>query len=209
MPAAISSGVTADVDAVDDGDDQQGDDVVDDDDRQQEGPQAVGKRGPTRASMPSAKAVSVDIATPHPWAEASPRVDGQVDRDRHDHPAEGGEHRQGEAAALAQLADVELAPHLEPDDEEEERHQAVVDPIAEVLGDARVADPDRECVCQTRLVGGRSMLAQASAATRRAEQDDGAAGLGAQELAQRSRQAARPGRSLGQGRANPRVSHYI
>ena len=33
-----------------------------------------GKRGPTRASMPSANAVSVDIATPQPWAELSPAL---------------------------------------------------------------------------------------------------------------------------------------
>ena len=34
--------------------------------------------------------------------------------------------------ALAQLAHVELALGLEPDDEEEERHQALVDPVAQV-----------------------------------------------------------------------------
>ena len=36
------------------------------------------------------------------------------------------------AAALAQLAEVELALGLEADDEEEERHQALVDPVAQV-----------------------------------------------------------------------------
>ena len=38
---------------------------------------------------------------------------------------------------LAQLAQVELALGLEPDDEEEERHQALVDPVAQVVRDAR------------------------------------------------------------------------
>ena len=33
-----------------------------------------GNRGPTRASMPSAKAVSVDIAVPQPWAEWWPAL---------------------------------------------------------------------------------------------------------------------------------------
>ena len=51
---------------VDDRDDEQRDDVVDDDHREQEGAQAVGLRAPTSASMPSANAVSVDIAAPQP-----------------------------------------------------------------------------------------------------------------------------------------------
>ena len=35
-------------------------------------------------------------------------------------------------AAVRQLTDQQLALDLEPDDEEEERHQAVVDPMAKV-----------------------------------------------------------------------------
>ena len=101
--------------------------------------------------MPSANAVSVDIATPQPCAEERAGVEREVDRDRDDHPAEPGEQRQREAAALAQLADVELAPRLEPDDEEEERHQPVVDPVAEVLRDPVAADAGSRASCrQTR-----------------------------------------------------------
>jgi hypothetical protein len=33
-----------------------------------------GKRGPTSASMPRAKAVSVDIAVPQPWADPCPAL---------------------------------------------------------------------------------------------------------------------------------------
>ncbi len=36
-----------------------------------------GKRGPTSASMPSAKAVSVDIAAPHPCAEPRPALNAR------------------------------------------------------------------------------------------------------------------------------------
>ena len=43
-------------------------------------------------------------------------------------PAEAGEERQREPSPLAQLAEVELPPRLEPDDEEEERHQARCSP---------------------------------------------------------------------------------
>ena len=35
-------------------------------------------------------------------------------------------------AELAQLARVDLAPDLEPDDEEEDHHQAVVDPEVQI-----------------------------------------------------------------------------
>ena len=41
------------------------------------------------------------------------------------------------APALAQLAEVELALGLQPDDEEEERHQSLVDPVAQVHRDRR------------------------------------------------------------------------
>ena len=150
MPTAISSGPTSIVAAVDGGDDEQRDDVVDDDDRQQEAAQPVGE---ARADQGEHAEREGGVGR-HRHAPALGRVvagvEGEVDRDRDDHPAEGGEHRQGQAAALAQLADVELAPHLEPDDEEEERHQAVVDPVAQVLGDARGADLDRERRCARR-----------------------------------------------------------
>ena len=44
-------------------------------------------------------------------------------------PPTRGDRRERGAARLAQLAVDELALDLEPDDEEEERHQAVVDPL--------------------------------------------------------------------------------
>ena len=61
-----------------------------------------------------------------------PGVEGQVDGDRHEHPAQPGQQRQHQPAPFAQVAQVELAPGLQPDDEEEERHQAAVDPVAQV-----------------------------------------------------------------------------
>ena len=91
-----------------------------------------GKRGPTSASRPSAKAVSVDIAIPQPPADERPAVEREVDRDGHRHPADPRQQRQGEPPPLPQLAQVELASRLEADDEEEERHQPAVDPVAKV-----------------------------------------------------------------------------
>ena len=114
-----------------------------------------GKRGPTSASSPSAKAVSVDIAIAPAVRRGAAGVEGEVDRDRHGHAAEPGEQRQGEPPPLAQLAEVELPARLEADDEEEERHQPAVHPVAEIERHARVADADRELVVPDRVVGRR------------------------------------------------------
>src|SRR6266480_1493658 len=132
------------------------------------------------------------------------RVDGQIDRDRDGHAAEAGENRQRQPAALAQLSDVELAPHLEPDDEEEKGHQAGVDPVAEILGDSRAADADREARVPDIPVGGKDDVGPGQRRQSRAQEDEGAAGLGAQKLAQRGFQAASPGRSTRESAANAR-----
>ena len=61
-----------------------------------------------------------------------PGVHSGEDQNRHQHSAESGEHRDGEALALAQLPGIELPLRLEADDEEEEGHQALVHPMADV-----------------------------------------------------------------------------
>ena len=130
---------------VGDRDHEQRDQVVDDDEREQEHAQAVrAARADEREHPERERRVGR-----HRDAPAVRRVAAGVERevdaaigDRH--PAERGEHRQRDAAALAQLAHVELAPRLQADDEEEEHHQAVVDPVAQVLGERVAADADRE-----------------------------------------------------------------
>src|SRR5207237_7994767 len=88
----------------------------------------------------------------------------------------------------------ELAPRLEPDDEEEERHQAAVHPAAEVERDAPGTEVDPEPRRPDPLVRGRVGVHPDERGGRPGEQDGGAARLGAQELAQRRRDGARPGR---------------
>ena len=46
--------------------------------------------------------------------------------DRDDHADQPGGERQHEAPPLAQVAEVELAPRLQPDDEEEQGHQPLL-----------------------------------------------------------------------------------
>jgi hypothetical protein len=64
---------------------------------------------------------------------ATTRVEHQEDRYRDGHAADRRQKRQGDPPALAQLADVDLALGLQSRDEEEERHQPLVHPAAEVL----------------------------------------------------------------------------
>ena len=153
-----------------------------------------GNRGPTSASIPSAKAVSVDIATPKPCVCGPPGVHGDVDQDRHEHPAEPGRHRQREPPPLAQLAHVELATRLEPHDEEEERHQARVQPVLQRLRDAVIAEVDREDRVPDARVGVGVDVDPEQRGDRRREQEGGAAGLRPQERAQRRLEVARPRR---------------
>ena len=75
-------------------------------------------------------AMSVAIGIAHPADAVAAGVDGEVEQAGHDHPADRGDGREGGAPRLAQLAVDELALDLQPDDEEEDRHQPVVDPAA-------------------------------------------------------------------------------
>ena len=103
-----------------DRDDDQGDQVVDHGDGEDEGAQAVREAASHDGQHPQRKrGVGRHRRAPARPARAG-GVDEQVDRHRHHHPAQTGQHRQGQPAAVAQLAEVELAPGLQPDDEEEQ-----------------------------------------------------------------------------------------
>ena len=103
-----------------------------------------------------------------------------------------GQQRQRQPAALPQLAEVELAPRLEPDDEEEERHQAAVDPVAEIVRDSAAAQVDRQVRRPDGLVRVEVDVRPQERGDRRADQDHGAGGLRAQERAQRRLEVPRP-----------------
>src|SRR5215813_2237135 len=162
-----------------------------------------GARRPTRASIPSANAVSVDMAVRRRPAS----VEDEKDGDRHDHSAEAGQHRHRQASALAQLAQVELAARLQPDHEEEERHQAAVHPGVQILRQAGAAEPDGQLCIPHALVGRGAHVRPRERGDRRAEQHRGAAGLGPQEPAQRGLATACPRGVVGCGRDRPGFSH--
>jgi hypothetical protein len=70
------------------------------------------------------------------------RLEREVDRRRHHHAADRRHQRQHRLAGLPQLAEHQLALHLQADDEEEEHHQAVVDPVLERVLEAERPDAD-------------------------------------------------------------------
>ncbi len=70
-------------------------------------------------------------------------VEGEVDERGQDHSADGRDDRHGDPLALAELAHVQLAANLEPDDKEEERHQAIVDPVPQVEHEFVAPEPQR------------------------------------------------------------------
>jgi hypothetical protein len=100
--------------------------------------------------MPTAKAMSVAIGTPQPTIEGWPEVEPGVDGRRHQHAAERPRDRQGGALPAGELADQQLALDLEADDEEEHRHQAVVDPVGEREAEAEGARVTPASTCRMR-----------------------------------------------------------
>ncbi len=96
---------------------------------------------PNTASTPRAKAMSVAVGIGQPRAESVPAANDEEDRDRDDHAAGRGDRRLQRLARGVELAARQLELQLDRDDEEEDRQQAVLDPVPDRhLEDARDAD---------------------------------------------------------------------
>ncbi len=116
------------------------------------------------------------------------RIEGEEDQNGHGHSADRRGHRDRDPLPLAELSRVELTLGLEPHHQEEERHQALVDPVAQVEGDPPAADVDRELGRPKRLVRVRpGRVRPDQRRGRRRQQDNGTARLLAQEVANRRR----------------------
>lgn len=160
------------------GDHQQGADVVDDGEGQEEGAQAGSPPGADEGEHPQSEgSVRGDDRSPGVRA-VGPVGDPQVD-DRRDHEASdrGGGRKEG-AAGQPQLAESEVAAHVEAHHEEEGGHEALIHPAVEAelhaerangkgggrVPEAVVAVPDigpeqgqggrdSQCECRVGLVG--------------------------------------------------------
>lgn len=109
--------------------------------------------GPTRARAPTRKAVSVEITTPHACAYPEGRAIQTKSRAGTTSPAIAAVTGTSARDQLVRLADRELAPHLQPDGEEEDRHQRVVDQGVQREIELDVAEADREVHLPERFVG--------------------------------------------------------
>ncbi len=109
-----------------------------------------------------------------------------VDRRGHDHATECGDSRQCHLAALREFARDHLALDLEPDQQEEDRHQQVVDPDQQRLVELERADLQLDRRLQQGLVvlGERRVRGDHGEHARDHEQD-AARGLELEEIAQR------------------------
>ena len=172
-------------------DHQQRHDVVDDEHGEQERADPVGHVAPDHHEQAEREGGVGRHRDAPAVGAGTAGVDREVERDRHDHAEQPGRDRQQEAAAVAQVAEVDLASRLQPDDEEEERHQPAVDPGAEVAGDAVVAEPETERRRPEPLVAVAEVGPDQPDDDGR-DQDAGAAGLGLQEGPDRRRELAAP-----------------
>ena len=191
-----------DVVGVDHGDDQQRHDVVDHEHGQQERADPVGDVVPDQDEEAQRQGrVGRHRDAPAVGAGAA-GVDREVERDRHHHAEEAGSDGQEEPAAVPQVAEVDLAPRLQADDEEEEGHQAAVDPGPQVAGDAVVAEAEAERRRPEPLVGVADVGPQ-ERDDDRGDEDARTAGLGLQERPHRGRELAPSPRGCADLRPRP------
>lgn len=133
--------------------DEERNDVVDDHEGQQEDPDA------RRAAAADEGEDSECECRVRPHDDAPPasatrtRGEREVDQRGRDHPADGCHDGRGKPPAFSQLTHVELAPDLESDHEEEERHEPVVDPVEQIERELFVAERDRQLRVPELFVG--------------------------------------------------------
>jgi hypothetical protein len=101
-----------------------------------------------------------------PCGPPSQPGDGQIDEGRGDHAAQRGQHRGRQLAGIAELAAQDLVFDLQPDHEEEDRHQAFLDPVGDRLLEPQRADLEDVIALQpVEIVGRPGELATIRAAT--------------------------------------------
>jgi hypothetical protein len=81
---------------------------------------------------------------PPPVARLLRAGEEQEQERRHEHPADRRDRRERRRPRVAELSAHELALQLHPDQQEEDRHQPLVDPEPEVLAEGGVPEPDDE-----------------------------------------------------------------
>ena len=175
------------------GDDDDGTEVIDDRQGEQEHLQRRRDTAPEQRHHPDGEGDVGGHRDSPPAAFGSTGVEGEIDHCGHDHATEGGHRRQGGLAAVAQLADRPLAFDLQADDEEEDRHQPVVDDVVEVLGEMERPDGDVDRRRPQRLVTGAPRRVRPHQRHHRGRRQEYSTGrLDTQEPVQRSSDTGQP-----------------
>ncbi len=97
--------------------------------------------------------MSVEITMPQAEAPPPAPVDQDIDKCRHDQAHDGSQDRHHRAAPVGEFAQHEFALHLQADDEEEERHQAIVAPVMQAQRQLGAAQSHGELGVPERGVG--------------------------------------------------------
>ena len=110
--------------------------VIGDRQGQEEGPEREREAGPSNSEGRQGEG---DVGRyrhgPALHRPARTPVEGQVDQRRCHHAAQGTQDRKGELPGIGQFPSQDLVFDLQPHDEEEDRHQAILDPLQDGLGD--------------------------------------------------------------------------
>ena len=181
--------------AVDDGDHDQRGEVVDHEHREQEDPHPIGNAAAQQGEQPERQGGVRGHRHPPAVRARLSGVDRQEQDNRDHHPDQAGGQRKDEPPPFPQIPKVELAPRLQPDDQEEQRHQAAVDPGLQVVVEADGTEPDRQLRAPHRAVGRLVDVHPDECGRDGRHQHTGAAGLGPQERPQRSGAIPRPRRT--------------
>jgi hypothetical protein len=119
-------------------------DVADQQQRQQEHAQLRGAPRPDQGQHPQReRQITRQGHDPAARGRAA-GVEAQVQQRRHDHATKRGHRGDGRHLPVAQLAQLQLAADLQPHHQKEQRHQAVVDPLAQILGQLGFPHLDRQ-----------------------------------------------------------------
>ena len=175
---------------VEDRDHHERQDVVDDRQGEDERPEA-GRRVPRGERQDAQRERDVGGHRDPPAASAVPAgVDRQVDQRGDRHPADRGDHGERRRPPVAQLPAQELPLDLQADHQEEQRHQPVVDPMAEVVRDRPPAGSERERRAPQPVVGVADRRVDPDERHERGDHEqDGARGGFLEELLQRANHA--------------------
>ena len=172
--AARASAVTAKIRRVEHGNDDDRTQVVDDRERQQEDLQRRWYPGPQqRQHADRERDVGRSGNCPPGQGLGIPVIESDVNQRWNDHPPQCRDCRQARPSRRRQRANHHLALDFETDEQEEHRHQAVVDPVNQVLVDAGLADPHRHGRLKQELIGMvQRRVGEDQRQDRRCEQDN-------------------------------------